>query len=144
MHSLSLELKLCIETTMSLRTFLYRICLKLCLIIEFNLDRINLRYNYLRLLATCRMSLYKFIQEIDSLLMLVVVDFRNLSHNFFDNMIPLSSGVLNHTTIDLSNNRFNNFSISSKSLPTLQLLYVYHAIVILDLTRSKHSFDITS
>ena len=80
------------------------------------------------------MSLDGFIQEIDSLLMLVVVvDFRNLSHNFFDNMIPLSSGVLNYTTIDLSNNQFNNFSISSNFLPALQLLYVYHAIVILDL-----------
>ena len=49
-------------------------------------------------------------------------------------MIPLSSGVLNYTTIDLSNNRFNNFTILSNFLPALQLLYVYHAIAILDLT----------
>ena len=49
-----------------------------------------------------------------------VVDFRNLSHNSFTNMTSMSTDVINYAVIDLSNNFFSNFTISSNSsLPNL-------------------------
>jgi hypothetical protein len=50
-----------------------------------------------------------------------IVDFRNVSDNHFNNMIT-TDYVQNFTTIDLSNNDFENFTISLDSLPQLTAL----------------------
>jgi hypothetical protein len=60
---------------------------------------------------------------IDQLSNLNVVGFRNLSHNFFTNMTSMSTDIIYYEIIDLSNNLFNNFTISTNSsLPNLQYL----------------------
>ena len=50
-----------------------------------------------------------------------VVGFRIFSHNFFTNMTNIFTDVINYGTIDLSNNLFNDFTISTNS--TLPVLY---------------------
>ena len=49
-----------------------------------------------------------------------VVGFRNLSHNFFTNMMSTSTDIIGYNVVDLSNNCFSNFTISANySLPNL-------------------------